>query len=799
MKLVAFIFFLSCSIVAIGQARIAGRVNDGKENLPFATVVLLREDSTFVNGVATDNSGAFVFNNVAPGRYKVSASMVGYTTHTTKVISMVDKNITLSDVVLQESSIQLNELIIKENRQLIDQKIDRLVINLGSSITSSGNSVLEVLQKSPGIIVNKQNNTIAMNGRSGVRIMINDKPLQAPLEVVLQMLDGMNASNLEKIELITNPPSEYDAEGSGGIIHLVTKQDEGLGTSGSFGLFAGARWAESLGGNFNINHRNKRLGFFVDYSIMTNHNLHYYRSDTRSYHNGLAQRIGAYSHRENFTVQQNASVGLEWKLSDKSTLNVLLTGYRRKWNLDANTDDINQVGVDSTVLTSMIVEEKNLWQSATASVSFQRKLNSRSEIDMGIDYLYYHNDNPSNYDNTERHIGGDMGQQSKIDLTKSTPIKFLIGKVDYAYDVSKALSVETGAKAVTSTLDNDVLARRHEGNAWIVDPLFTSFSTLKEEIYAGYISAKWQAATNWQVNGGIRYEYTQTNIGTPTESNVVDRSYGYFFPSLSAKRTLGQEKDIQFSYSKRITRPTYNDIAPYVFFWGPRTFSAGNTSLYPSIADAVSASYHIRQWLISLQFSHSRREIVIMQPELDPEANTITYRSQNLRYMNTLALSGSYTLGVSPWWEVQTNLTAQLQIARTGHMVENISRHLYGISMNITNQFRLPKNFSAEISGTYQSNTLSGLTQFLPSGSLNVGVQKNMGRHGIIRFSADDILNTTAWRLKTDKSAEFYSRWTYHWHNRFVRLTYTRTLGNKDLRSVKVKSGSEEERNRVGN
>jgi hypothetical protein len=786
-------------MVALGQVRIEGRVNDGNDNLSFATVVLLSEDSTLVNGVATGHSGAFVFNNVAPGRYKVSASMVGYTTHVTELISIVDKNITLPDVVLQESSTQLNELIIKDRRQLIDQKIDRLVINLASSITSSGNSVLEVLQKAPGIIVNKQNNTIVMNGRSGVRVMINDKPLQVPLEVVLQMLDGMNASNLEKIELITNPPSEYDAEGSGGIIHLVTKQEEGLGTSGSFGLLAGARWAESFGGNFNINHRNKRLGFFADYSIMTNHNLHYYRSETRSYHHDLPQRIGAYSHRENFTVQQNANIGLEWKLSNKSSLNVLLTGYRRNWNLDANTDDINQVGVDSTVQTTMVVEEKNLWQSATASIAFEGKLNARSEIGVGVDYLYYHNDNPSNYDNTERYLEGDISQQSKIDLTKSTPIRFLIAKVDYAYEVSEALSVQAGAKAVTSTLDNDVLARRYEGDAWIVDPLFTSFSTLKEKIYAGYISAKWQAASNWQVNGGLRYEYTQTNIGTPAESNVVDRSYGYFFPSLSAKRTLGQEKDIQFSYSKRITRPTYNDIAPYVFFWGPRTFSAGNTSLYPSIADAVSASYHIRQWLISLQFSHSRREIVIMQPELDLEANTITYRSQNLKYMKILALSGSHTLGVSPWWEVQTNLTAQLQIARTGHMVENISRHLYGISMNITNQFRLPKNFSAEISGTYQSNTLSGLTQFLPSGSLNAGIQKNMGRQGVLRLSADDILNTNYWRLKTDKSAEFFSRWTYHWHNRFVRLTYTRTLGNKDLRSVKVKSGSEEERNRVGN
>jgi hypothetical protein len=785
--------------LAIAQADITGRIVDARQHLPFATVVLLSEDSTFINGVVTDSSGVFSFGGVVPGNYRVSASMMGYTKYLSQTISVSKVIVKLGDITLEESSTHLNELIIKENRQMIDQKIDRLVINLGGSITSAGNSVLEVLQKAPGVIVNKQNNTIALNGRSGVRVMINEKPLQVPLEVVLQMLVGMSASNLEKIELITNPPSEYDAEGNGGIINLVTKQDEGVGTNGSFGLMAGARWAESFGGNFNINHRDKRLAFYADYSILTNHNLHYYESETRSYHNGMERRIDAYSHRENFTIQQNASIGLEWKLADNSSLNVLLTGYRRNWDLDANADDINQVGADSTVETTMIVDEKNIWQSATASVAFERKLSARSEIGVGVDYLYYLNDNPSSYNNSELYIEGNTGEQSRIDLSKSTPIRFLIAKGDYKYQASKGLTLETGLKAVTSILDNDVVALRNEDNMWIVDPLFTSFSTLKEKIYAGYVSAKWQPVTSLQVNGGLRYEYTQTNIGTPAESNLVDRNYGYLFPSLSVKRTLGAERDVQFSYSKRITRPTYNDIAPYVFFWGPRTFSAGNTSLYPSIADAVSASYHIREWLISLQFSHSRREIVIMQPELNTEANTITYRSENLKYMNTLALAGSYTASIAPWWEVQTNLTAQVQAARTGHMVDDISRKLYGISVNVTNQFRLPKNFSAEVSGTYQSNTLLGLTQFLPSGSLNAGIQKNMGRHGVLRLSADDILNTNYWRLKTDAKAEFYSSFTYHWHNRFVRLTYTRTFGNNNLRSVKVKSGSEDERNRVGN
>lgn len=798
-KSLLFATFLFCSILSAGQGRIKGRITDGQGGLPFATVALLGYDSTFIMGVVTNNGGEFFLENIRPGSYQISASMMGFTRYLSPIISIGNEQIDLDTIILRESSTQLNEVIIKENRQVIDQKIDRLVINPAGSITSSGNSVLDVLQKSPGVIVNKQNNTVALNGRSGVRVMINNKPMQVPLEVVIQMLDGMSAANLDKIELITTPPSKYDADGSGGIINLVTKRDEGLGTNGSLGLMAGAKWAESFGGNININHRNEKLAFFADYSVLTSRNLHYYKSETRSNSNGLPQRIGAYSHRDNFTIQQNASIGFEWNLDDKSSVNILLTGYRRNWNLDATTDDVNEIGMDSTVQTKMIVEEKNLWQSATASVAFQKKISARSAIGAGVDYLYYHNDNPSEYDNTALYLEGNIGEQSKIDLSKSTPIHFIIAKSDYRYDASDALTFESGIKTVVSTLDNDVLALQNEGDAWIVDPLFTSFSTLTEKIYAGYLSAKWQPIAAWQVNGGLRYEYTQTHISTPAERNLVDRRYGNLFPSLSVKRTLGPEMDINISYSKRITRPTYNDIAPYVFFWGPRTFSAGNTSLYPSIADAISAGYHFRQWVVSLQYSHARREIVIMQPEIDNGSNTITYRSENLKHMNTLALAGSYTAGVASWWELQANVNAQLQVARTAHLVKNISRRLYGISLNVTNQFRLPKNFSVEVSATYQSNTLSGLTQFLPSGSLNAGIQKNMGRAGVLRFSADDILNTNYWRLRTDSKAEFYSKWTYHWHNRFFRVTYTRTLGNSSLRSVSLKSGSEEERNRVGN
>lgn len=798
--LLFIVTFLCSSIGALGQVSIKGRISDQQQYLPSATVLLLDLDSTMIKGIVTDPEGAFVFEHVAPGHYFITVSMIGYVKASSQQISVADKDVILPDIFLTESVTTLSEVVVKEERQLFDQKVDRLVVNVQSSITSSGSTVLEVLQKSPGIVVNKQNNSISMNGKSGVRVMLNGKAMQLPLDVVVQMLDGMSASNVEKLELITSPPAEYEAEGNAGIIHIVTKANVETGTKGSAGLTLGARWAEALGANFNLSHRNKNFAYFVDYAISRNHNLHIMKMKRQSLNSEFVQMVTGYSHRENVTTQQNLSTGIEWNLSKNTALNVLFTGYKRDWDLRAVTTDINRVAIDSTVITEMNIHESNIWQSATGSIGLQTKVSAKSEIGFNVDYLYYHNSNPSQYNNNLFYEQGNLHDVSKINLDKTTPIRFLIAKADYQYNVSPSFIFEAGVKVVTSTLDNDVLVLRGVNNEWTTDPALTSYSTLDEQVGAGYISTKWQAGNQWQINTGLRYEYTHSSLSTPSQKDLIKRRYGYLFPSFSVKKNLNTETDLQFSYSRRLTRPTYNDIAPFVFFWGPNTFSAGNTALYPSIADAVTAGYHLKQWIISLQFTHARREIIFLQPEVDNQSNTFTYRSQNLNYLNTLGLTNSYSMSVAPWWEIQSNVTAQYQAAKTSHLPNNVMLYRFGLNINVVSLFTLPRDFSIEISGTYQSKSISGISEYLPLGSLNAGVQKSFGKKGTIRLSIDDVLGTTNWRIKTNSpDNNLNSYFDYDWHNRFIRLTYTWNLGNNTLRSVKLKSGSEEERGRISN
>jgi hypothetical protein len=791
------LIFLSVSSISFGLT-ITGKVTDGKNNLPFVNVLLLQTDSTFITGVTTDSIGEFKLAVPTSGQYLISASMIGYAGYFSPLITVTYQSLHWPDIVLKELPTSLSEVVVHGQKLLFEQKTDRLIINVGSSITSSGNTVLEVLQKSPGVVVNRQTNSMNMNGKSGVRIMINEKLMQVSMDVAMQLLAGMSASTIEKIELITAPPSKYDADGNAGIIHIITKAIPDQGTQGVVGITIGKTWAENFGGHVNISHRGKNFAYQMDYSILSNHNLHNSLMKRQSVIDGSSRSVYDSSHRENSTVQQNLTAGFEWNLNKKTTLDLLLTGFKRNWRLkNAYSFDNNQIE-DEKINSSMFVNEGNTWQSATGSIGLNSRLNSKSTLTANLDYLYYNNNNPSTYDVTALREPLDRNEISQIDLKKKTPIQFLIGKTDYQYQVSPTLLFETGIKAVRSHLANDVFVQRETAGVRVVDPLFTSSSTLHEIIAAAYVSTQWRMGTNWQVNTGTRYEYTQTNISTPIQRNLVERKYGYFFPNVSVKKILTAEKDIQLLYSKRITRPTYNDIAPYVFFWGPATFSSGNISLYPAIADALTFGFHLKQWMVSLQATHTKKEIASYQPALDPQTNNLIYSSQNLDYLNTISITNNYSMRPFAWWEIQNSITAQYQEGRIAY--QQITGHVsrYGINANMVNSIKLPSNISFEISGSYQSKIIFGISTLRAIGSLNAGIQKNMGTKGIIKLSMDDILYTTSWQLDTKLNQNnLVSYFKYDWHNQYIRLTYTRNLGNTKLKLMKLKSGSEEERKRI--
>jgi hypothetical protein len=251
-----------------------------------------------------------------------------------------------------------------------------------------------------------------------------------------------------------------------------------------------------------------------------------------------------------------------------------------------------------------------------------------------------------------------------------------------------------------------------------------------------------------EINMGLRYEYTHTTISSPGQKNLVNRKYGYLFPTFIIKRSLTKKKILRFPTQKNKQDQHTTIIAPYVFFWGPNTFSSGNTTLKPAVSDAVKVAYRIKQWMLSFQYSHVRDEIIPWQAESDNLSDNITFRSQNLKFLDTYGMTTSYTFNITNYWKVQYSVTAQYQVAQSTHLKNNSRIMLNSINANMINSFVLPKDYSIEISGIYQSKSLSGVANFLARGSLNAGIQKKTSK-GTFRFAMDDILNTDLWKIRT--------------------------------------------------
>jgi len=261
--------------------KVSGLVQD-QANAPLGnvSVVLIQaSDSTLVKGTLTKATGAYAFEQVPIGTYRVSATMAGYEAQYSPpfTIQANGQPIEVATLKLPTSGKQLGNVTVTAKKPPFEQKIDRMVVNVQSSITSTGSTVLDVLEKSPGVIVDRQNNNIAMGGKDGVVLMINGKINRMPVSAVAQMLAGMSANNIEKIELITTPPSNLDAEGNAGYINIVFKTSPDLGTNGSFSVTMAYNNREVPSGSFNFNHRTAKLNLYGDYSFVRFHSIQTFR------------------------------------------------------------------------------------------------------------------------------------------------------------------------------------------------------------------------------------------------------------------------------------------------------------------------------------------------------------------------------------------------------------------------------------------------------------------------------------------------------------------------------------------
>lgn len=788
----------------INMAQIQGKYHDSNnEPILFATILLINQsDSAVVTGIQGSDVGTFSITNFKPGKYLIKASAVGYKTVVSAPFEIKNSNdhIHLDPLIAEEDVTHIDEVSVIAKKPIYEQQIDRLVINVENSITSTGTTALNVLEKSPGVNVNRQSGTLSLGGKDGVLVMINGKESHMPVSAAIEMLNGMSSENVKKIELITTPPSKYAAEGDAGIINIVLKKDDDFGTNGTYTLGAGMGVDGKLNGSIIMNHHVNKVNYYGMYSSSYDNSYQVISMDRLTTQDGSVNETKSESLRQPVTIFNNARLGFDYTVNSKTIVGVLASGYTSDWKMDA-MNHISYLKDDQlTSLVDQQMNESNKWKNYMGNINVQHSFKEDEILEFNADYLHYDDSNPSQYFIQYMDATGQPTTTEEIKVTKVTPINALVGKLDYNKTLGKDLKLESGLKYTNSKFVNDVSVANKTDGTWIYVEELTNKYDLAENISAIYSTLNYKFNEKTSMNAGLRYEYTNTVLNTVTESGIIDRHYGELFPTLYLSRDLNKNNNFQVSYSRRITRPTYNELAPFILFQTPDTYIAGNVNLQPSISNVFKSDYKYKSVLLSFTYTNEANAIRRFQPTQDSVKNVLYLTSQNLDLVTTASMMLSFPIRLTKWWNMQNNLNGILQNVHTNYEGEQLDINSKNFRFVTINNFKIMEGLTGEVTGEYQSAALSGINRSDARGSVSIGLQKkSKNEKNTFSLNLSDVFKTSLYSFTADvPELNIHNSGTLDFEPRVLRFTYSHNFGSNKVKAArKRETGSSEEQKRV--
>lgn len=793
------LFFVLVVQLGYSQYTVSGTATDTNASpLAFANVLLVQaNDNTFVSGATSDDNGTFELSTKAVGDYIVTVSVLGFDTYTSDAFSLTDASPSkaLGTVQLTEGALALTEVQVVGSLPLIERKIDRLVINVANRVNTAGSSVLEILEQSPGVVVNRQGNSIAMLGKSGVNVMVNGKLQYMPADALFSYLQGLDADNIQSLELITMPPANFDAQGNAGYINLVLKKNPDEGFNGGYSLSAGYGRGETGNASINFNYRKNRINMFGSYSYLRSGQEQYTTLDRRTGTGANFTESLLTSDRNPTRNNHNYRFGLDIQASERTTIGVLFSGYGNNWDMNAtNITSIRPASAPDTLATSLITEV-NDWRNLHSNINLVHSFENGATLNADFDYLVYDNQNPINYDLHLQDGTGSLLSNQNLLSEKDTPFNILVGKLDYSVSIGEKAKLSVGAKYVTSNFENDVAL----SNDGVTIPNFTSTSDLTENIFALYSQLDYQLSEKTTFKGGLRYEKSDTELNSTNGGKVVDRTLNNFFPSIYWNQKIGELSNFNLSYSRRINRPSFSVMAPFVIFLDTRTSVGGNAALRPALANTFQADYTRRSLSLSVQYTDEDFTIVGFQNRFDPSTNTQLILPDNLEGQKTASLTVSFPVKVTNWWKMRYFSTVLWQESTTVEDLGTFTFDQTNFRLNGNQTFTLGNDYTAELSGFYQTRSLNGNVRFEPLGILNFGIQKKFKGGSRLAFNLSDIFNSLKRVGITDIPEEnIYIERLFDFSQRTFKLTYSASFGSKGVKKERNrKTGADEEKNRV--
>ena len=789
----------------LSQSLIKGTVTDESGTPPeYANVLLLQSsDSSLVKGTILSPDGTYYFEDVAPGNYLVTSSMIGYQPAFSELLDIVPGNNVIQVPVLTvaQDVTQLEEVTIRTKKPLYVQKIDRLEVNVQSSATMAGNTALEILEKSPGVLVDRQNSTLNLRGKSGVSVMINGKMTRMPMSTVFGMLDGMPASNIDRLELITTPPANFDAEGDAGFINIVLIKNEYEGLNGILSATLGYGRQERVLAGGNFNYRKKKINIYGDYNFDHNDGISYIDMSRTNEHPEYTLETESSIVRDYMVNLSTGRMGIDYYLTENTVVGLLGTFYDRNWSQVQNADALFVVepGMDTSSFDTRI--EQNLTNHYLGNINIQHKINNHHILNIDLDYIRTYGHQPQEYLTTFFLEGGQELRREELTIDKKTPQKIWVGKADYTLTLDEKLKFESGIKGAFSHMTNHILAENFIDGTWIKDPYFSVEAFMKEFIWAAYGSLEYNINDKTGIKAGLRYEYTFTELAGGSSESDFTRNFCNLFPTLFLSRQFNENNSLVLAFNRRITRPSFSDLAPWVILLDPITYITGNIDLLPAISSSMKADYSFKKLLVSLQYTRIKNSIQRFQPIKIEDSDLMVLTTLNLDKEDIFSLSVSLPVKITGWWTMRNNMNGyitSLESIYTGTPIQ-IDQKKFDVSSSQI--FELPKDYSFELSIQYFSKDRRGIMINKSRALLNFGFQKEFRDNlGMLSLNISNILNVPSWDVETNMpELGLHQRMLVKGDSRVARLSYTKKFGNLELRSRnKRETGSGDILNRIG-
>ncbi len=797
-----FTFISVLALHASGQS-ITGRVQDSAgKPLPFVNVLLLNSaDSTLVKGAASDEGGAYMIEGVSAGNYLLSATMIGYKKVFSAPIIFTNGHTKLLAPILAlaEDAEQLKEVTVVAIRPFVEQQIDRTVVNVANSIIASGSTALEVLEKAPGVTVDRQNDAIALRGKDGVIVQIDGKQTYLAMSDVVALLRSMPSDNIDKIELITNPSAKYDAAGNSGIINIRMKKDNSVGTNGSLSLAGGTGRHDRERGSLQINHRSRKLNLLGNYSA--NRGGNYWTLVTNQDRTEGEDRTVAYqdTYLRFRDWGQNAKAGLDYAIGKNTTIGLLWTGFWSHHQEDGPASSYFRRQPAEPVYLQAITDKdlstdiSNQVGNLNVQHSFGAKGGDISaDVDLGHFQRTFSNalvTETTRFDDPSQTLDGLLNQMP-------TTIDILTFKTDYNRSIAGSWKMETGLKHSLVRTDNNLTISRGPVEDLQPDPLLSNHFQYTERVNAAYVSISGKLAAKTELLLGLRAEHTHSKGNSITLDRVVERDYVNLFPSVFLTRPLTPNHSLSLSYSRRIDRPNYESLNPARSYADPYLYTQGNPYLQPQYTQALELRHGYKEEIFTSLGANYTQDL--MFHVIQPVDSVTTERTPlNIGKSQIYNLTISFPITLLKGWTLQTTLTGYYNQFQFIYQEVPMSVQQLSGRINGTSTLLLGKGWTAELSGWINSSRKNAMTRYPWRGSVDAGLQKAVNDRLKAKLSLQDIFHTN-WHIGDIQTQNFNQYYKLTFDTRVVMLNLTYSFGNQQLKKVRQrKTGSEEEMQRT--